>query len=535
MKKIVKNILLIFLTGMFILTGCSSGNKKDNLSMGESNSQTDSSASSDLEDKLKTFVYPIEHDVANLAPSSSGQDSVTVAIKPLYDYLYIMSNDGIRYYAADELTVSDDGLNINLHLADGANWHDGTPLTIDDLIFTIKYFETRNSNKLVKVGDKAIDYKKIDDKTVEITLPQVVSDFTTLLGKTMLLPAHLFGNDPTKIDGSDELMKGIGYGPFVLKEWNKGENIIYEKNTNYHRGVAKIDQMIMKIIPEDSAKEVALQKDEISFMRISSKDKYEKYMNDSNFSLSTFTESRMNYIQVNPASKNKLTSDMKKAIFAAINLDEIMEVVYASEDMSLPGQGIFCPEDIYYDKNFENYDYDIEKATKLAKETGLDKMTLKYIYNNDRVNMPEVAVVVQQQLGKAGIKVELQGMDSPSFFSKFFEKIQPHDDWDLGTNGWDSQMGDSGYVHGYVDAGDGYSRFKESDGTNKAFKEARSTANLEERIVKFQEGQRLLKEDYTVYPISYPNYVLVSQKNVKGLDTIPSMLLFEDYLTLDIE
>ena len=120
----------------------------------------------------------------------------------------------------------------------------------------------------------------------------------------MLLPSHLFDNDPSKVDGSEELMKGIGYGPFTLKEWNKGENIIYEKNPNYHRGEPKIDQMIMKIIPEDSAKEVALQNGEISFMRISSKDKYEKYMNDSNFNIATFTESRMNYIQVNPASKN---------------------------------------------------------------------------------------------------------------------------------------------------------------------------------------------------------------------------------------
>ena len=536
MKKMVKNILLLFLSAMLVLTGCSSGDNKENLSTtGESTSEADSSASSDKESGVKTFVYPIEHDVATLAPSSSGQDSVTVAIKPLYDYLYIMTNEGIRYYAADELTVSENGLNITLHLADGANWHDGTPLTVDDLIFTIKYFETRNSNKLVKVEDKLINYKKIDNKTVEITLPQVVSDFTTILGKTMLLPSHLFGNDPSKVDGSEELMKGIGYGPFTLKEWNKGENIIYEKNPNYHRGVAKIDQMIMKIIPEDSAKEVALQKGEISFMRISSKDKYEKYMNDSNFNLSTFTESRMNYIQVNPASKNKLTTDMKKAIFAAINLDEIMEVVYGSEEMSLPGQGILCPADMYYDENFENYAYNLEEATKLAKNTGLDKMTLKYIYNNDRVNMPEVAVVVQQQLAKIGVKVELQGMDSPSFFGKFFEKLNPHEDWDLGTNGWDSQMGDSGYVHDYLRKGDSYSRLNESKETNNEFAEARSTANLEERIAKFQEGERLLKEDYTVYPISYPNYVLVSQKNVKGLDTIPSMLLFEDYLNLDIE
>lgn len=520
MKKIAKRILASLLSAMFVLTGCGA---------------SDSASADNNGSKTKTFTYAIEHDVSTLGPFS-GEDSATVAIKPLYDYLYIMSNEGIRYYAADKLTVSEDGLKINLHIADNAKWHDGAPLSVDDLIFTIRYnSEVKNSTKLTKIGGNPVQYNKIDEKTIEIVLPETLSDFTTLLGKMMLLPSHLFDNDPTKVDGSEELMKGIGYGPFKLKEWNKGENIIYEKNTDYHRGQAKIDQMIMKIIPEDSAKEVALQKGEISFMRISSKDKYEKYSSDDKYKLSTFTESRMNYIQVNPASKNNLTKEMKEAIFAAIDLKEVMDVVYASEKMSLPGQGIFCPADMYYDKDFKNYTHDLEKATSLAKETGLDKITLKYIYNNNRVNMAEVAIVVQQQLAKAGIKVDLQGMDSPSFFKKFFDRVKPQDDWDLGTNGWDSQIGDAGYVHGYLDSGKGFSNFNESKETNKAFTEARSTSDLKERTAKYREGQGLLKEDYTVYPISYPNYVLVSQKNVKGLDTLPSMLLFEDYLTIDIE
>lgn len=524
MKRILRKILPILLSTMFVFTGCAS-----------SNSDGKTSTNGGSTSKTKTFVYPIEHDVATLEPAT-GNDSITVAIKPLYDYLYIVTNDGIRYYAADKLEVSEDGLNIKMHINDKANWHDGKPLIVDDLLFTLKYFDLKNNTKLNKVAGKPIEYKKIDDKNIEIILPEVFSDFVTILGRTMLYPSHLFDNDATKIDGSDQLMKGIGYGPFTLKEWNKGENIVYEKNPNYYRGVPKIDEMIMKIIPEESAKEVALQNGELSFMRLSSKEKHEKYKKETNFNLCNFTEARMNYIQVNPSTDNKLTKEMKEAIFAAINLDEIMQAVYGSDDMAVAAQGVFCKDDIYYDKNFENYDFDLDKATKLAKESGLDKKTLKYIYNNNRVNMPEIAVVVQQQLKKAGINIKLQGMDSPSFFAKFFDVTNPQGDWDLGTNGWDSQMGDSGYVHGYLRiANKGYSRFMESDETNKMLTEARKTANLTERTKKYRDGQKLLKDDYTVYPVSYPNYVIVSQKNVKGIDAIPSMLPFEDYLTLDIE
>ena len=164
----------------------------------------------------------------------------------------------------------------------------------------------------------------------------------------------------------------------------------------------------------------------------------------------------------------------------------------------------------------------------------MDQVTLKYIYNNQRVGMPEVAIVIQQQLKAAGINVELQAMDSPSFFSMFFQWTSgdASTEWDLGTNGWDSLQGDpSTQIVMYATNPQVTNCSQETiDMINAAIAEP----NEELREQKFLEFQQLIQDDFTIYPISCPNYVWVTQKGVTGLDTINSMVPFEDWTLIDV-
>lgn len=209
----------------------------------------------------------------------------------------------------------------------------------------------------------------MDDYNVNITLPSYLSKFVTTLGRLCIYPEHVFNGDVTTVETSDAAMQGIGNGPFKLKEWNKGENIIYEKNTDYYRGEAKIDELIMKIIPDSSAKEVAFQSGEVSCLRISSKEKYEKYSADENYEIYDTPECRVNYFTCNPMSSKITSKEAREAIFYAINLDEIMDTVYGSDIMSQPGKTVFCDQNLYFAKEMENYPYDLEKAKELAKES----------------------------------------------------------------------------------------------------------------------------------------------------------------------
>lgn len=77
-------------------------------------------------------------------------------------------------------------------------------------------------------------------------------------------------------------------------------------------------------------------------------------------------------------------------------------------------------------------------------------------YNADRPNMEEVATVLQQQLAEIGVTLDVEGLDSNAFFQRFFAimfQSGEEDQWDLGTNGWDSERGSSlGQAYSYINS-----------------------------------------------------------------------------------
>ena len=230
MKKLISLLLAAAMCSSIALSGCGSSNdiqtaQSETEQSTEEETTEDVSKDSEISEK-KVFVYPADQDV---------------------------TNEGYHYYLVDNLEESEDGLTIKLHFNENAKWHDGEPVTVNDFLFTLKYYTegaTRANTTLTKVNGEEVIYEKTSDYDITITLPSNRSSFITSLGRTYIYPAHVFGNDPNAVEGSDEAMLGIGNGPFKLKEWNKGENIIYEKNPDYYRGEAKIDELIMKIIPD---------------------------------------------------------------------------------------------------------------------------------------------------------------------------------------------------------------------------------------------------------------------------------------------
>lgn len=96
-----------------------------------------------------------------------------------------------------------------------------------------------------------------------------------------------------------------------------------------------------------------------------------------------------------------------------------MDTVYGSDIMSQPGKTVFCDQTSILQKRWKNYPYDLKKAKELAKEKwpGSGNPSASYLQQSASWYAGESAIVIQQQLKAAGINVELQAMDSPSFFS----------------------------------------------------------------------------------------------------------------------
>ena len=541
MRKRLLSFVLCAAMALTAMTGC--GAKTEDTEASSKGAETGSEAAKAGEEETeaareadgeeKGLVIPSASCVANLNPLLESYKEGVIMLNPLYDPLYVIDVNETRYYLAESYEVSEDGTSVTLKLKDGLKWHDGEPITADDVIFTMDVNADTNNGagntNVVILNDQPVKYEKVDDLTVKITLPMASASYPALLGELTLIPEHVYGGN-TSIVGAEANMSGIGSGPYKLREFKQDQYLILEKNEDYYMGAPDIDTVTFRIISDISAQEVALMNGEINLMELSSAPAVAKYSEDPNYTVVMYLEGRVNYLAVNKFCETVQDPKVVEAVFAALDAQEIIDGAYG-EGMAVPANTVLSNMTTFYDESVEGYSQDIEKAKQLAAETGIEGSTMTLYFNSERAYMKESAQVIQQQLKNVGINLEVIPLESTGFFEKVFGT---DGDYEFYLNGY-AAVGDPDTVVAGMYDGTWGVNLAVSDELLGLWQEARSVFTEDERAAIYKEIQEKTKEEMSCYPIAYPNYVFVTTGNVKGTDTIKRTPIFEDYTKLTIE
>lgn len=506
----------------------------------EEAASTEESTSTESND---TFTVAISYMPDSLSPQTGGSDDYTSMTRPLFDRLFLENIEGgLDYYLADSLEVSEDGLTYTVHLREDATWSDGTPITTADVQFVADYSVYRYGyNRYIRVNGVDGSMNIVDDHTVQFILPEPYNYERVILAGMTLYPSHVFDGDPEALDNATTYYNTPGFvtsGPYTVTEINE-DSFVCTARDDYYRGTPQVKTVVMKVIGSGSTREIAFENGEIDYMRLTTADQLEKYSAQSDkYNIYSFPEARLNYLQVNPFGPANLTDEQRQALFMAINLDEILAAAFGSDELATKANSLLTPEISLYNPDTEAYTYDLEGAQALAESSGLSGMTLTYIYNADRPNMDAVAVVIQQQLAQIGVNLSIEGMDSSSFFPRFFAASSygfngQETTWDLGTNGWDSMRGSTlNQAYSYLNQADDAWGMTETCG--ELALAVNTTTDEAEAKQLADELMDVAMDQYRIYPLTYTNYVLVSQKNVTGLDSSPIVPEFADYLGISV-
>lgn len=506
----------------------------------EEAASTEESTSTESND---TFTVAISYMPDSLSPQTGGSDDYTSMTRPLFDHLFLENIEGgLDYYLADSLEVSDDGLTYTVHLREDATWSDGTPITTADVQFVADYSVYRYGyNRYIRVNGVDGSMNIVDDHTVQFILPEPYNYERVILAGMTLYPSHVFDGDPEALDNATTYYNTPGFvtsGPYTVTEINE-DSFVCTARDDYYRGTPQVKTVVMKVIGSGSTREIAFENGEIDYMRLTTADQLEKYSAQSDkYNIYSFPEARLNYLQVNPFGPANLTDEQRQALFMAINPDEILAAAFGSDELATKANSLLTPEISLYNPDTEAYTYDLEGAQALAESSGLSGMALTYIYNADRPNMDAVAVVIQQQLAQIGVNLSIEGMDSSSFFPRFFAASSygfngQETTWDLGTNGWDSMRGSTlNQAYSYLNQADDAWGMTEACG--ELALAVNTTTDEAEAKQLADELMDVAMDQYRIYPLTYTNYVLVSQKNVTGLDSSPIVPEFADYLGISV-
>src|SRR5690606_32403098 len=214
-----------------------------------------------------TAIVVLGSDPEHLNPGISTSYPVGAVAANLYSGLVRQRADGTpEGDLAESWTVSDDNLVYTFTLR-AANFHDGTPVTSADVVFSMNDVLAPNHGRFITAYNKIASIEAPDDGTVVITLKEPYAPLIGLLTvfDAPILPKHLYeGTDPLTNPVNND---PVGSGPFEFANWVRGERVEIVRNDDYFLDQALLDRIIFRVVPQDVARTTALEVGEADLTR----------------------------------------------------------------------------------------------------------------------------------------------------------------------------------------------------------------------------------------------------------------------------
>jgi peptide/nickel transport system substrate-binding protein len=343
--------------------------------------------------------------------------------------------------------ISADDKVITYKLREDAKWSDGEPLTADDYVFTWQMIMSdKNAVMSRDPYDTYVDKVEAKDKyTLVVTFKEPYAPWQAKIfspvNATQAIPKHIlepvFQKDGT-IDNADwNRNPTVGAGPFVFKEWQSGSHLIFQANPNFWLGKPKLDQVFIKIVPDDAAQLAAMKAGDTDFGVFISYQDMPDIEKMGTFNLvvaqSGYQESWFMNLSTDPKTKGHPALqdvNVRKAIVMAVDRDKIIQDLLGGRTKV---SATFWEGTPYADPNAKALPYDPEGAKKLLDDAGWKvgadgirakggvKLKLRYATTTKDVRK-NTQVLVQQMLKDVGVDVELINISSDVFFAGYAEK-----------------------------------------------------------------------------------------------------------------
>lgn len=350
----------------------------------------------------------------------------------VYDYLAVGSAiDGTPVPSlADYWELADDGVTYTFHLAQDATWHDGEPVTADDVIFSFDVMVAEESLSVRRstVVDALASYSKVDDHTVQLVSngPWATFVYDTAM-ITGIIPQHIWQDVPVGEMGSDPGATGqdptrvIGSGPFRFVEWVLGDHATIERNPDYRdpEYTPVIDQFIYRVVADPASAVASLQTGEVDIIEVPPATA-EELSQDPNLTITAYDTTGFNYFYANQDESRGLPFrdvNVRRALMFALDRDVIAETVYQGYAIRAVGTQpvlsvAYAPEEIEMD-----YVYDPEQAATLLDEAGWtlgddgvrvkdgERLSFEFLYSEGAATYEIQIPYMQQAWREVGIEM----------------------------------------------------------------------------------------------------------------------------------
>lgn len=359
-----------------------------------------------------------------LDPHSSSAYFTFQVLENIFDTL-VQPDENLQMQPAlaESWEISDDQLTYTFALRQGVRWHDGSPFTAEDVVYSYTRLideELSNAYKLAAVSEVTAP----DDHTVVITVSQPTPSLLTNLGGFKGLAIVQRNN----VESGQIANTPIGTGPFYLAEYASGDRITLRGNADYWGEPVTLGSVEISFISEPSTALAALRSGEIDWTDVVPPQTVEELRRDESLVLESLQSTDYWYLALNLKKDPWSDVRVRQAIAYAIDRPSILQAV--AYGTAVENQ-LAIPETSPWYTPYDTYRLDLDRARELLAEAGFSGAPMELLATSEYPETVVAAQVIAANLAPLGITVQISQPD----FSTWLDE-QNQGNFDLLMMGW---------------------------------------------------------------------------------------------------
>lgn len=472
-------------------------------------------------------------DSETLDPANVTEGESTKVVAQIFEGLveYEDETTSVRPCLATTWEVSPDGLEWTFTLRYGVRFHDGSPLTAEDVVFTIE--RQRDPNHPSHQGafvywndmfDAVAGVEALSPERVRFRLARPYAPF---LSNMAMFTVYIVSAKAFSKAGPEAFRRPVGTGPFRLRSWDRNSRLILERNPDYWRQGAKVERLVFTVVPDNTVRLLQLENGSIhlaedpnphDLARVEAKQKL-KIQRDPGMNVAYFV---MN-TRRSPLNDPRL----RRALAQAIDRKEIAEKLYYQA--AIPAKGMIPPSLWGHHADSAPPAFDPEASRRALRELGYEKgLTLPlWIMDNPRPYMPQpraLAEYLEASFRKVGVELEVEEHE----WAAYLEHLA-HGRHTLALIGWTGDNGDpDNFLYVLLDkenaregSASNYS-FYQGEEVHQLLVQATQVADRAKRTQLYRRADEVLDREVPVLPLVHTQQVTLLSKRVQGFRRHPT-------------
>lgn len=486
--------------------------------------------------QVDTLVWGRGGDSVNLdlAQATDGE-SIKAGIQVL-ENLVIFGKDSmdVEPQLAESWKISEDGLVWTFKLRKGVSFHDGEPFNAKAVyesfarIIDEKHpLHSFGKWRYLSLSLKPVkEIKVVDDFTIQLITEK---PFAPLLNNLALWLCPIL-SPKAMHEHKDQIgQHPVGTGPFKFVKWVKDDQIIFERNDNYWGDKANVKKIILKSIPEPSARLMALQSGAVDIADDLDPDSIKLVEKNPDLSIVKRPSVNVGYLALNTEKPYLKDPRIRIALNHAIDKKAIVESIF--QGMAIPAKNPFAPSIWSYNDTITPYPYDPAKAKELLKAANFDfnRVLELWAMPVSRAYMPDpvkTAELIQAYLSTAGVKSKIVRMEWGAYLKK-----TSNGEHDLCMLGWLGGNADpDNFLYGLLSAdtaktpgASNVSLWKNEEFTSLC-KKAQKVFDKKERSDLYMKAQVIAHEEAPWIPLVHTTVVRCFNKRLTDVPLRPNGL-----------